>query len=59
MPVYFGSNVFDRESVKRVLITSNCPSHLTDEVIDNCELAGVVSTTDNGNTVTIITQSND
>lgn len=59
MPIYFGTNVFTRESVKRVLISSNCPQSLTDDVIDNCELAGILTTTDNGDTVTIITQTND
>lgn len=59
IPVYFRTNVFTRESVQMILIAANCPEDLTDVVIDNCELAGILSTSDNGKTITIITQTND
>lgn len=59
MPLFFGKNIFTRESFRRVLIVSNCPQNLVDEVLRNCELAGILRSSDNGKTFTIITKKND
>lgn len=59
MPTYFNRNVFQRVEVQRVLRASNCPERLTDDVIENCELAGLIATVNDGDTIELLTKTND